>query len=483
MLLFIFTLEGPCKTNKRSCRIEAREKNVCEREKKASNFPVRERGEDYQPRANESVRSRHIGNRGEYNGKRLGTNYTGRKRNSSVSFMFFNFPDGWTMVNLWMMFKKYGTIFDMFMVQKLLRNGQRYGFVRFKLVFDVDVVLKNLRNIRFGKEHLKVFIAFDMRNTDGRNKMGNRGLGSNSNTRTSNIFNNEGVRSNIRDDRRCVDVVSRDRIMDNKTNTKVEGRAGDRVIVVSEEEMCSELLCRCLIGEVKSLCYLTKLMGIYDEIGLGKVEIKLLGGLEVMLIFDTMETTTNNIHHGLRRWIHKSVFRKIAALHGRVLGFKNCNLKGNQSLIIGKVQIHTCNKGLVKEKVNVICMGKVFKVEVIEEVGGIEEFETEEVKVASQEDRASANAEKRYMDDMVVSDEDDDNDSNSGSDEDEGESENGDEGKKKEDEESRVSLGTRVCETPEVEDSKSKAARNSNNYFGEGKEAVNNVEDGGDTKV
>ncbi|GKB88745.1 transposon TX1 [Tanacetum coccineum] len=483
--------------------------------KKASNFPVREPCKGYPKRANESARSRHIGNSGEYNGKRLGTNYIGGKRNSSVSFMFFNFPDGWTMGNLWMLFKKYGTVFDMFMVQKRLRSGQRYGFVRFKLVLDVNVLLKNLRNIRFGEEHLKVFIAFDRRSTDGRSKVGNRGLGSNFNTRSSNIFNNVGVRSNIQDGRRFADVVSGDRIADNKAKAKVEERVEDKVIVVSEEEVCSELFNRSLIGEVKSLCYLTKMMGICDELGLGKVEIKLLGGLEVMLIFDTTETTTNilnDIHHGIRRWIHKvrrwsknyitsgrltwiniigdpvscwseSVFRKIAAVHGRLMGLRNYKLEGNQSVIIGKVQIHTWNKGLVKEKLNVMCMEKMFKVEVIEEVGDIEEFEIEELKVVSLEDRASVNAKKKDIDDMVISDEDDESDrnSNNGSDEDGGDSDskdggsndgdNGDRGsqavverdqKKKEEEKSRLSLGTRVCETPEVEGTKSDADENTN---------------------
>nr|GEZ32489.1 transposon TX1 [Tanacetum cinerariifolium] len=77
---------------------------------------------------------RHIGNRWEYNGKRLGTNYTGGKRNSTVSFMFFKFPTDWGMGSMWMLLKKFGTVFDMYMVQKRLRNGERYGYVQFKLV-------------------------------------------------------------------------------------------------------------------------------------------------------------------------------------------------------------------------------------------------------------------------------------------------------------------------------------------------------------
>ncbi|GJZ53697.1 transposon TX1 [Tanacetum coccineum] len=70
--------------------------------------------------------------------------------------MFSNFPDVWGMGNLWMIFKKYGTVFDMFMVQKRLRNGQRYGFVRFKFVTDVENLLMRLRKIRVGEECMRV---------------------------------------------------------------------------------------------------------------------------------------------------------------------------------------------------------------------------------------------------------------------------------------------------------------------------------------
>nr|GEY24506.1 transposon TX1 putative 149 kDa protein [Tanacetum cinerariifolium] len=54
------------------------------------------------------------------------SSYIGGKRNSSASFMFHNFPDSLGMGNLWMLFKKYDTVFDMFMVQKRLRNGHKW---------------------------------------------------------------------------------------------------------------------------------------------------------------------------------------------------------------------------------------------------------------------------------------------------------------------------------------------------------------------
>nr|GEU46422.1 transposon TX1 [Tanacetum cinerariifolium] len=80
------------------------------------------------------------------------------------------------MGNLWMMFKKFRTVFDMYMVQKRLRNRERYGFVRFKLVTNVDELLKRLGEIKFGEENLTVFIAYDKKNLGAREAEGNQNV-------------------------------------------------------------------------------------------------------------------------------------------------------------------------------------------------------------------------------------------------------------------------------------------------------------------
>ncbi|GKA92234.1 transposon TX1 [Tanacetum coccineum] len=144
---------------------------------RASNHLVRESDVRHKTRDSEIDKKRHIRNRWEYNGEHLGTNYTGGKRNSTVSFMFFNFPTNWGMGNQWMLFKKFRTVFDMYMVQKRLRNWERYGFVRFILVTNVEELLKRLREIKFGEENLKVFIAYDRKNLGVRGAEVNRNVG------------------------------------------------------------------------------------------------------------------------------------------------------------------------------------------------------------------------------------------------------------------------------------------------------------------
>ncbi|GJY72011.1 hypothetical protein Tco_0475714 [Tanacetum coccineum] len=61
----------------------------------------------------------------------------------------------------------------MFMVQKILRNGQRYGFVRFKIIMSIEDLLRRLQNIRVGSELLRVYLAYDRRGLKGGRGYGN----------------------------------------------------------------------------------------------------------------------------------------------------------------------------------------------------------------------------------------------------------------------------------------------------------------------
>ncbi|GJY51605.1 transposon TX1 [Tanacetum coccineum] len=401
----------------------------CVREKsRASNLLVRESDVRHKTRDSKIERKGHIGNRWEYNSKHLGTNYTGGKRNSAVSFMFFNFPSDWGMGKLWMMFKKFGTVFDMYMVQKRLRNGEKYGFVRFKLMADVEVLLKRLREIKFGEEYLKVFIAYDRKNPCDKQAEGNVNVGNTK--RKENGWKNSGWNGGTRDERNFAEVVNGER----KNRDKNEG---------------------CLLGEVKSMCYLTKLASICGDQGLCNVEVKLLGGLEVLIVFDTPETATNIVNstgHGLRRWVHKlRRWNKHYILPGRLTWIN----------IIG-VPVHTINKGLIKESLYVKVYGRKFKVEVIEEVGDVMDFGMEEIITNRKIENEIE--EKGDENDMAISDNEScDESSEEGTEsEEEGNEVKDDVGlevraeddggwKMEKDEESRFSGMSRVCETPEVE--------------------------------
>lgn len=284
---------------------------------------------------------------------------------------------------------------------------------------------------------MKVYVAFD-RIGHGKNTMGayEKGYGNRG-------MKPDGGRGGLgkeakwetNDKRRFVDVVSgrfkreeRDnRNMDaSRTNQKNsednERFMGDlgsnRIIEIEEKDGNSEIMARSVVGEVKAMCFLTKLPVLCDEHGLCKIEVKLLGGLEVMAVFENKETANNvltNVEHGLRRWIYKIrsgdsfhrtagritwisilgipvscwgelVLRNIANLHATILGMHNCSLKGNQNTVCGRVQIHTINKGLIKEDLHVKFKGKLHKVSVVEEARDIINWDIQEVSQGNQED-------------------------------------------------------------------------------------------------
>ncbi|GKB42050.1 transposon TX1 [Tanacetum coccineum] len=212
------------------------------------NPDVSTRRETNYNRDNEKVRLGRVRSRGQYNGKQLGSNYTCGKRNSAISFMFFNFPEEWGMGRLWMIFKKYETVFDMFMVQRRLHNGQRYGFVRFKFVRDVERLLGQLQKIKIADEWLKVFVAYDRRRNGNMGaSTGYKSYANWGNTSFSRgMDRNEGYTCN-RDNRRFVDVVNGRNVSVNKKN---------------DEKELNGTAFQSVVGEVKAMCFFIEASGL-----------------------------------------------------------------------------------------------------------------------------------------------------------------------------------------------------------------------------
>ncbi|GKB29122.1 transposon TX1 [Tanacetum coccineum] len=277
-----------------------------------------------------------------------------------------------------------------------------YGFVRFKFR-DFKVLLMRLRKIRIREECTRILFAYDKRNT-----------------------------GNI-----SMDIL------------KFMGEKSRRIIEIGEDEFNDEVINKSVIGEVKKLHYLPKLLAFYEEQGLNKVEVKLLGGLEVMIVLDAPETVSNilkNNDHGIRRWLDnlrrwnkfyapsgkliwvniivvpvscwtEMVFRKIAEAHGSIARLCNCKLEGNQNTIIGRVQIQSLVNGLINETMKIKFRGIIFNVKVIEEVSDITEVEVEEVKIVNMEEQADKGSnQKNDGEDMLISEDDEeDGESNNGS--------------------------------------------------------------------
>ncbi|GJY16700.1 hypothetical protein Tco_0387122 [Tanacetum coccineum] len=137
---------------------------------------------------------------------------------------------------------------------KRLRNGQKYGFVRFKYVRDVEGLLDQLWKIKIGEEWLRIYVAFDRRSYDkggmgdAAGDLGSRGMNPNNDGRCW-----KGINAGTCDKRRFVDVINEGSKRDDKdsknkavTGVQIEvngiestvvGMQGNkRVIEVEEKE-------------------------------------------------------------------------------------------------------------------------------------------------------------------------------------------------------------------------------------------------------
>ncbi|GJY96199.1 RNA-directed DNA polymerase, eukaryota, reverse transcriptase zinc-binding domain protein [Tanacetum coccineum] len=342
-----------------------------------------------------------------------------------------------------------------------------------------DIRLHGFRKekIRFGEEFLKVFVAYDRRAT------GSRGVGDN--VRSHGKYNesahvgvmdgNRGTTFSRDNNRRFVDVVSGRNVSgvgintrrhengeaahgtNGNTNTNgvehLDGNMGrsnlhmgvqekESCIEIEDNELNSELLGRSVTGEVKVMCFLTKLPSFCEEEGSGKVKIKLLGGLEVLVVLENEETMANVLKdkdHGIRRWIHtirkgdtinrsagritwinilgipiscwsEATFKKVTALHSTIMALHNCRIEGNQNMILGRVQIHTINKGLVKEDLNIKVKGNIHKISVVEEIRDITCWNIQEAVASENASKIGDEVgDKMGENDMIIDEEDDEN--------------------------------------------------------------------------
>ncbi|XP_071707424.1 uncharacterized protein [Rutidosis leptorrhynchoides] len=80
-----------------------------------------------------------------------------------ISFLFFNFPDSWNSVKLWGLFKQFGDITEVYIPKKTLKNGKRFGFVRYRNIPEhlVDSMVRKLNMIVVDGMLLVVYKAHD----------------------------------------------------------------------------------------------------------------------------------------------------------------------------------------------------------------------------------------------------------------------------------------------------------------------------------
>jgi RNA recognition motif-containing protein len=100
------------------------------------------------------------------------TEYEPGRKNSFVNcldkettpFFFTNFPEDVQVVELWSLFAKHGRVGEVYVPNKRDKRGQRFGFVKFKDVKNIEALNDRLGDVWMGSFKLKVNLALFGRN-------------------------------------------------------------------------------------------------------------------------------------------------------------------------------------------------------------------------------------------------------------------------------------------------------------------------------
>ncbi|GKE78873.1 nucleotide-binding alpha-beta plait domain-containing protein, partial [Tanacetum coccineum] len=91
--------------------------------------------------------------------KGLNEDYNKVMKCKTVTFFFTRFPDSWNEKNLWELFKKYGTVADLYLAYRRTKLGTRFGFVRYVNVGDTMDFKKKLGGISISNVKILINIA------------------------------------------------------------------------------------------------------------------------------------------------------------------------------------------------------------------------------------------------------------------------------------------------------------------------------------
>ncbi|KAJ9557691.1 hypothetical protein OSB04_012305 [Centaurea solstitialis] len=339
--------------------------------------------------------------RTRYRGLQQNRSSLGPRLAKETSLLFYNFPRDWGVTQLWRLFKRYGTVSDIYMAFKRLRNGERFGFVRFRGVQNDQLLEGKLKKIWIGEANLKVHLA---------NKRERR-----SDYRSVAKYPRYEVgrmptRSSQEENRSYAEVVKKGLMVENnlKNLNSIKEPAdksdlkGPNLGCWEAEAGDLEYLNQCAVGSVSRMEHVDSIQALISAGTLENCEIKMLGGRDILIKFDSKETAENIIQnkvHGLHFWAKEltgwskgfrasnrmvwlrilgvplhiwkvEVFKDIATNWGSVVTTSNCDLKSSPNLMWGKVLINTSLKTTINE-IKSVKVGGLFYVIKVEEEDGV----------------------------------------------------------------------------------------------------------------
>ncbi|KAJ9538966.1 hypothetical protein OSB04_031699 [Centaurea solstitialis] len=292
------------------------------------------------------------------------------RNRKEVSFFFFKFPESSEAADLWRTFKKLGDASDIFMARKRLKNGKKFGFIRFRVAGDYEALRRRLTNVWIRMFKLVIYEA--------RSKSGFE------NSSKTNLHHGEAPKVNIRraeigrlNYKSYCEAVrngihnTKSKSLAREEKTEKEGMESDfqEIYLGSWEEDSdnSDYLKSCLVSAISSTDNneaVSKLVSSIWE----RSNVKYLEGKQVLIYLvkeDNVRLAESNPKHGIHYWVRnlcrwskgyreveritwlivtgvplhgwkEEIFTSIAGKWGQMIKTSNCNLLDDNVLNEGE---------------------------------------------------------------------------------------------------------------------------------------------------
>nr|GEX48982.1 RNA-directed DNA polymerase, eukaryota [Tanacetum cinerariifolium] len=193
-----------------------------------------------------------------------------------------NFPDSFGPRDLWNLCQVYGKVVDVFVPNRKSKAGNRYAFVRFFKVDDMDWLIGNLCTLWVGRFHLYANAIRYERPSKPTPSVNNPS----SHPQNHNVSDATAVK-----------------------NTKSSNRSSDLgppALVLDDTYVNDGDFSRHVMGRVKDLNSIPNLKMILTKEGFGEIKLSYLGGLWVMIKLSNEETKIELLQHTeANSWFHE----------------------------------------------------------------------------------------------------------------------------------------------------------------------------------
>nr|GEW65291.1 RNA-directed DNA polymerase, eukaryota, nucleotide-binding alpha-beta plait domain protein [Tanacetum cinerariifolium] len=196
----------------------------------------------------------------------------------SESIFVTNFPDNTTTKDLWEVCQGYGTVVDVYILNRKSKAGKRFAFVRFIKVENVDRLVGNLCTLWIGRMHLHANVV---------------------------RFERSPIHSS-----RPTNPIRSDNTGAPSFASALKGNPNISLPVSSSPAMVLDDSCvvkrdldNYVMGEVKQFSSINNLRVLLSNEGFQNVKLAYLGGLWVMIELESSKTKTKFMQHvGVASW-------------------------------------------------------------------------------------------------------------------------------------------------------------------------------------